>query len=236
MPSFQHLVSSSRFEYYEFQSQPRLGPLGTRELGLFSHVFYHRFGLGTLLAFDAYAERVALQRAPVKGRNRITKPPTLAGRNRLCGLRRPLQGPGSPVLEVDVYGDATPDLDSLAKCYTSFAAKGRPPGQFGAVAKRRRQAAPCRRSSTSAATGVSRLRAPTTIVKAWAPRSTGGGQDPAGQLGHECAESPLRQPAAVMPHSTSPRSDSRHRQPLGERPNQRVIPELSCELSRRAPR
>jgi hypothetical protein len=74
---------------------------------------------------------LTLQRAPVKGRKRISKSPALAGRSRLCGLRRPLQGRrGSPLFEADLYANAVPDLDSLPKCYSSFGPKDRPPGQF----------------------------------------------------------------------------------------------------------
>jgi hypothetical protein len=57
--------------------------------------------------------RVASQRAPVKGHERTSKSPALAGRKCLCGLRRPLQGRGSPVFEVDLYSDTVADLDSL---------------------------------------------------------------------------------------------------------------------------
>jgi hypothetical protein len=115
--------------------------------------------LGGFLLLMAYSclcssavQRLALQRAPVKGRKRISKSPALAGRNRLCGLRRPLQGRGSPLFEADLYANAAPDLDSLPKCYSSFGPKGRPPGQFGAVVKRRRQSARLGERATSAAT------------------------------------------------------------------------------------
>ena len=48
----------------------------------------------------------------MKGHKKTSKSPALAGCNCLCGLRRPLEGLGSPVFEVDLYGDAAPNLDS----------------------------------------------------------------------------------------------------------------------------
>ena len=118
---------------------------------------------------------MAPQRAPVKGRKRTSKSPALSGHNRLCGLRRPLQGRGSPLFEVGLYADAAPDLDSLPKCYSSFAPKGRPPGQFGAAAKRRYQSA--RLGELYQRSNVrSRLRASIAHLDQRAPREPGGGK------------------------------------------------------------